>query len=189
MSKQISDAAEVFSVELSSGEQVQVREAAPGLYVAPADAAADLCIDCANPRTNHADDCAWRQADDLMDDVKSAFDEESAGYAGKTIDEIKAEAADEAYRQGAIDGYETAYDDEGDVDDAPPLTVTASISRKVNLGNYESAEVFVSVSGITLETTEADIDEILAGPGAVAWKKILDAVNHKARKLVQDLGR
>ena len=51
------------------------------------------------------------------------------------------------------------------------LTLSVSLSRKVNLGNYESADAFVSLSGLTPETTEADIDELLAGAGALAWRK------------------
>lgn len=70
-----------------------------------------------------------------------------------------------------------------------PLTLTASISRKVNLGNYESAEVFVSLSGLTRDTTEAEVDEMLAGPGAIAWKKLLASVNEKARALHQGQAR
>lgn len=70
-----------------------------------------------------------------------------------------------------------------------PLTLTASISRKVNLGNYESAEVFVSLSGLTRDTTEAEVDAMLEGPGAIAWKKLLAAVNEKARALHQGQAR
>jgi len=44
------------------------------------------------------------------------------------------------------------------------LTATISMSRKVNLGNYESADAFMSVGGITHETTEADVVALLDGP-------------------------
>jgi hypothetical protein len=44
------------------------------------------------------------------------------------------------------------------------LTATISMSRKVNLGNYESADAFLSVGGIALETTEEDVIALLDGP-------------------------
>ena len=39
------------------------------------------------------------------------------------------------------------------------------MSRKINLGNYEAADAFISVGGITHETTEADVIALLDGPG------------------------
>ena len=44
------------------------------------------------------------------------------------------------------------------------LAATISVSRKVNLGNYESADVFMSVGGITHETTDVDVVNLLDGP-------------------------
>ena len=39
--------------------------------------------------------------------------------------------------------------------------VAVSLEMKINLGNYESAGVFVSVSGLRVGATEAEIDELL----------------------------
>lgn len=52
------------------------------------------------------------------------------------------------------------------------LTATVSLSRKVNLGGYESADVFLSISGVSAETTQGEIDSLLEGPCALAYKSI-----------------
>lgn len=52
------------------------------------------------------------------------------------------------------------------------LTATASLSAKLNLGNYESADVFLSISGITAETTEEEVDELLAKGAKLAWDRL-----------------
>jgi len=70
------------------------------------------------------------------------------------------------------------------------LTLSVSLSHKVNLGNYESGEVFISVSGIGHDTTEAEIDELIAGPGALAYKKCAAALREKvatARKISREV--
>lgn len=46
----------------------------------------------------------------------------------------------------------------------PRITATISMSRKVNLGNYESADAFLSVGGITESTTVEDVVALLDGP-------------------------
>ena len=60
-----------------------------------------------------------------------------------------------------------------------PLTLSLSLSHKVNLGNYESADVFISISGVSQETTEAEIDDLLSGAGALAFKKCAGALKEK----------
>ena len=54
--------------------------------------------------------------------------------------------------------------------DEPRLSVTMSVQMKVNLGNYESADAFLSVSGVTADTTEEQLAEILDGPGRVSYE-------------------
>ena len=46
----------------------------------------------------------------------------------------------------------------------PRLTATLSVSRKINMGNYESADVFISIGGITEDTTVSDVIALLDGP-------------------------
>ena len=60
----------------------------------------------------------------------------------------------------------------------PQLSLTLSLSHKINLGNYESAECFVSVSGVTVATTPDDIDEIL-DQSKIVYAKVLDSLRSK----------
>lgn len=62
-----------------------------------------------------------------------------------------------------------------------PLSISLSVSRKVNLGNYESADAFVSISGVTAETTEEEMDALIAGNGALAFAKIASALKEKVK--------
>lgn len=41
------------------------------------------------------------------------------------------------------------------------ISISISVTRKVNLGNYESADAFLSLSGIPVDATEADILDAL----------------------------
>jgi len=43
------------------------------------------------------------------------------------------------------------------------LKATLSVSMRTNLGNYESAEAFMSVSNITKDTTPEEVSELLDG--------------------------
>lgn len=62
------------------------------------------------------------------------------------------------------------------------LSLSISIDRKISDGNYGSAGAFISLSGITAETTQADIDELLNGAGALAYKAVASKVNEKVKE-------
>lgn len=64
----------------------------------------------------------------------------------------------------------------------PELSSTVSCSMKVSLGNYEMADVFLAVSGITLAHTPEDIQDMI-NASSIAFKKIGAAVYAKAEKL------
>lgn len=51
----------------------------------------------------------------------------------------------------------------------PQLSAAMSIQMKVNLGNYESADAFLSVSGINEFTTKEEVDALLDGPGRIVY--------------------
>jgi len=59
------------------------------------------------------------------------------------------------------------------VDGDNPCTVTIPASLKVGLGNYESAEAFVSVANIPAGASDAQIQqhvEEAMGAAGIAWK-------------------
>ena len=68
----------------------------------------------------------------------------------------------------------------------PILSASVSVSMKVNLGNYQSADVFVSLSGVTPETTEDEMDALITGNVEAAYKKCLAAVKAKCREVRSD---
>jgi hypothetical protein len=58
-------------------------------------------------------------------------------------------------------------------------TISVSVAAKINLGNYESADAFVCVSGLPQGATEAQIEELL-DTGKLAWtlmrKRLMEQV-------------
>lgn len=61
------------------------------------------------------------------------------------------------------------------------LTMSVSLSRKLNLGNYESIDIFVSVSGVTTETTTEEVEQLLGN--RIAW----DAVARDLRQKIAEV--
>ena len=59
-------------------------------------------------------------------------------------------------------------------------TITVSMSRKINLGNYESADVFVSISGIKEGMTAMDIEPLLVA-GRFGWEAAREALIEQIR--------
>ena len=66
------------------------------------------------------------------------------------------------------------------------LNCSVSFTRKVNLGNYESADVFLSVSGIKATTTNAEIEECLDA-GKLAWESMKPRLVAEAKAARQRL--
>jgi hypothetical protein len=57
-------------------------------------------------------------------------------------------------------------------------SVTVSVARKVNRGNYESEDVFVSISGVTPTMSRDDMNELLEC-GNVAYDLICEEIARK----------
>ena len=65
----------------------------------------------------------------------------------------------------------------------PPLTATVSLARKIGLPNYGNAEAFLSLSNLTAETTEDEID-VMLDQASIGWKKIAERINEKAKEII-----
>ncbi|MCR4339165.1 MAG: hypothetical protein NUW01_04665 [Gemmatimonadaceae bacterium] len=62
------------------------------------------------------------------------------------------------------------------------ITLSISYTRKINLGNYESADVFFAVSGIPVGAGAEEIADALV-TGALAYEQVKAAVAAKAQEI------
>lgn len=62
------------------------------------------------------------------------------------------------------------------------IKISLSVSRKVNLGNYESGDVFLSLSDVPVGATQDDIEAALM-TGKIVFDVLKGAVNEKALAL------
>ena len=62
------------------------------------------------------------------------------------------------------------------------IRVSVSISRKVYLGNYESAEAFVSLSNVPVGAGQDEIDEAL-NTGKLVWEALKPRLIAATREL------
>ena len=67
------------------------------------------------------------------------------------------------------------------------LTATVSLAQKIGLPNYGNAECFLSLSGVTKDTTPEQIDEML-DQAKLAWSKIADRIRSKAAEIKAESG-
>jgi hypothetical protein len=63
-------------------------------------------------------------------------------------------------------------------------TITVSVARKVNKGNYESADFFVSISGITAGMTAEQMKPLL-DTGRVAWEQVRAALVEQLKRGIE----
>lgn len=61
-------------------------------------------------------------------------------------------------------------------------TLTISMARKINMGNYESADCFVSISGVTAGMSAEEMAPLLE-TGKVAWDQVKMALLDGMRKI------
>ena len=61
----------------------------------------------------------------------------------------------------------------------PTLTLSVSVGRKITDNNYGSHDVFECLSGITMDTTEEEMDALLAKQGALAQAKLAAEIKRR----------
>ncbi len=61
-------------------------------------------------------------------------------------------------------------------------TISVSVSMKVNLGNYESADAFVSLSGLAAGTSTEQVEDLL-DTGKLAWSLMTVRLNEKIKDI------
>lgn len=64
------------------------------------------------------------------------------------------------------------------------MRVSVSVSRKVNLGNYSSADLFLAVSNIEVGASEADMQEAIE-TSEVAFSVVERSIQQKVKVLLE----
>lgn len=64
-------------------------------------------------------------------------------------------------------------------------TFTISITRRVNLGNYESADIFIMAKDLEPSATEAEIRDMIEEKGELAFNIIMSKINDKVQSLTR----
>lgn len=65
-------------------------------------------------------------------------------------------------------------------------SISVSISHRVNLGNYESADAYISLCGLTVDTTEEEMNALL-DQGKIAYRLMGERLKAQLSKLKTDL--
>lgn len=60
--------------------------------------------------------------------------------------------------------------------------VAVSIARKINLGDYESVDIFMAVSGIEAGATDEEIEELL-----VTGERAFSLLKNRMSKKIKDI--
>lgn len=72
------------------------------------------------------------------------------------------------------------------MDNEQKLSGTLSVSMKVNLGNYESAEAFISINGINEDTTDGELLTLLDGKMKVTYDLLKVRIKERVFNLRKD---
>jgi hypothetical protein len=63
-------------------------------------------------------------------------------------------------------------------------TVTISVARKINLGDYESADLFISLNGIKPGMTAKDMQPLL-DVAMVGWDEVYAVMKDEVNRVVE----
>lgn len=69
---------------------------------------------------------------------------------------------------------------------ADEMSVDVTVSYKIQPAQYESAEVRLTLNGVTLNHTDEDIQEMLDGPGKISYQKIVKNIRTMVQKTRDD---
>lgn len=64
-------------------------------------------------------------------------------------------------------------------------TISISLARKINTGQYENADVSLRIDGLTSDMTEEDIAQLI-GVGRLGWDQMRSALVEQIRVVKQE---